>query len=149
MSQRKVSYVLSVSVLATFITGGCFHNGGKPGEMKDVTGIDVGIRNLGTKRIEDSSIAFGNYSFTLGIISPGKKAVHVCSGQSIPDMAEIVFELESGKTFKKMVSVAKHLPLNASDDLVLHFNIDDKQNIQVEFLHFIMEDGRSKLVSYD
>ena len=147
-SRNNCFAVLLLGVASVFAMGGCVYDGGQPTEMNDVTGIDVGVRNLGSERIEDASVSFGDYSFTLGIISPGKKAVHVCSGQSVPDAAEIHFELEGGRSFKKVVPVAKHLPPHASADLVLHFNIDDKQNVQVEFLHFIQVDGRSKLVPY-
>jgi hypothetical protein len=116
--------------------------------MTEPSGIDIGIVNLGSKRIDDASVSFGEYSFNVGIVSSGKKKVHVCSGQVVPQRAQISFELENGKRVQKMVDVAEHLPSVAGKDLVLHFNIDDKQDVQVEFLHFIQVDGRSKLVPY-
>ena len=144
--------LLSIPGLLAFAIlsfGGCISQVQSPENISSITGIDIGINNLGTELIEDASVTFGDYHFSAGPISPGHKKVHVCSGKDTPDVATIAFELQNGEIIKKQVSVKQHVPSQASGALVLHFNIDDKQNIQVEFLHFIMEDGRSKLVSYD
>ena len=145
MIWRRV--VLSVVMCAVIFGDGCTPSGPANRESSEITGIDIGVQNLGTKRIEDVSVAFDDYRFTFGVIAPGKKAVHVCSEQVVPESADIMFELEDGRKFKKSVAVKKSLPASAANDLVLHFNIDDKQDVNVQFLHFTEVKGRAKLVA--
>ncbi len=148
INQNILFAVLVLGGVAIFAIGGCVNNGSQLAEMKEVNSIDVGVRNLGTERIEDATVSFGNYLFSFGIVSPGKKAVHVCSGQMVPATAEIVFELQNGKVFKKVVSVRENLPTEDRGSVILHFNIDSNQDVGVEFFRSEKVDGRSKLVPY-
>lgn len=109
-------------------------------------GIDIGVVNSGTERIENATVAFSDYDFSVGIVSPGKKKVHVCSGQSVPDSAEITLLFADGKKVVQTVAVRPLLPKEHPKDVVIHFKVNEQRIVLVEYLHFIQVDGRHKLV---
>lgn len=137
-----------MTACAMIVVGGCVHDRDDPVEPKDITGIDIGIKNVGTERLERATVKFGEYRFAAGIVSAGHEAVNVCSGQLVPDSAEVFFELKGGRVFEKTVDVKTHAPTDLHGEVTLYFTIGGNHDVSVEFFRSVKVNGRSKLVPY-
>jgi hypothetical protein len=138
---------LSVVWLAMTTTG-CVHGRNDWNNVSEELGITIGIQNVGTEPIDLAYVKFGHYAFRAGMVAPRTKAVHVCSGQSVPDEAEVGYKLKNGTKIVRTVPVKVYLPGNTMEDqdLVLHFNVDGENDVAVEFLKSVHIDGKSCLV---
>ena len=143
------SRVLFLSCVTSVWLSGCTQSKTKDATDRTQEGIDVGIRNVGKERIDLAYVRFGDYTFRAGIISSGKEAVHVSSGQRVPDLAEVGYELENDKSVVQTVSVKEHMPTNSTEGMVLYFVVDGEQPVTVDFMHCVQVDGSWTLKHYE
>lgn len=130
------------------LLSGCIQPKPKDAMERSQLGIDIGIKNVGNERIDGAYVRFGDYVFRAGIVSAGQKAVHVDSGQFVPDQAEVGYKLRNGEDVVRVVSVKEHMPTNSADNMALYFVVDGERHVTVEFLHFVHVDGKWTLVEY-
>jgi len=143
------SRVLFLSCVTSALLSGCPQSKTKRASDRTQAGIDVGIRNVGTERIDLAYVRFGNYTFRAGIVSSGSEKEHVDSGQSVPDRAEVGYELENGKSVVQTVPVKEHMPTNSTEGMVLYFVVDGEQPVTVDFMHCVQVDGSWTLKHYE
>lgn len=107
----------------------------------DELGLDVGIVNASLKGIADVYVCFGDYVFKAGVVGPGKKAVHVCSGQRLPKEAEVGYRSSSGGVIVEHVIVKSAVQIENDQHCLLYFVVSEDEPVKVEVMRFVQVNG--------
>lgn len=109
---------------------------------KKIAGINVGIRNTGSKRIDMASVLMGKYRMRAGIVTPGNDAVHLLFDRPITPEATVSYVLPDGERVAKTIPFASRVPKDASGRVIVIFSIDsDTGDVDVRFFTFRQIDG--------
>ncbi len=112
---------LAVVLVAGVLAGGC-----------GVEDYNVVIKNIGTRRVDNAQVIYGEFRSIGGVLSPGIWKLHGNPEYPIPSIATVEWRTIDGKMHRKDVEVKKLLPKRFRGDI--QFEISDDETVTVRFV---------------
>ncbi len=116
---RRMSLPIMLSV--GLLVGGC-----------RVEDYNVVIKNVGTRRVDNAQVVYGEFRSVGGILSPGIWKLHGHPEYPIPSTATVEWRTADGQMHHVDVEVKKLVPKRFSGDI--QFEIADDDNVTVRFI---------------
>ena len=109
---------LPVMMLTGLVTGGC-----------GVEDYNIVIKNVGTKRVDNAQVVYGEFRSIGGVLSPGIWKLHGNPDHPIPATATVEWRTEDGQIHRKEVEVRKLIPKGFHGDI--QFDIEEDNTVTV------------------
>ena len=93
---------------------------------------NVVIRNIGSKRVDDAQVIYGEFRSAGGFLSPGIGSTHVSPNHPIPATATVEWRTEDGEMHRQEVEVKKQVPKRFRGDI--QFEIADDNTVTVRVI---------------
>jgi hypothetical protein len=116
MRKLWLSAVLSTGLLI----GGC-----------GVEDYNVVIKNVGTRRVDNAQVVYGEFRSVGGILSPGIWKLHGNPEYPIPSTATVEWRTEDGVLHHKDVEVKKLIPKGFRGDIQFEIADDDSVTVRI------------------
>ncbi len=112
---------LPIILFAGLLVGGC-----------SVEDYNVVIKNVGTRRVDNAQVVYGEFRSVGGVLSPGIWKLHGHPDHPIPPTAKVEWRTADGQMHHVDVAVKKLMPKRFSGDI--QFEIADDDNVTVRFI---------------
>jgi hypothetical protein len=112
---------LSVMFVASLVMVGC-----------GVEDYNVVIKNVGTRRVDNAQVTYGEFRSIGGILSPGIWKLHGNPDHPIPAVATVEWRTEDGVMHRKDMEVKKLVPKGFRGDI--QFEIADDNTVTVRVI---------------
>lgn len=116
--RRKMG--LLALVLAALLAGGC-----------SVEDYNVVIKNVGTRRVDNAQVVYGEFRSIGGVLSPGIWKLHGNPEHPIPAVATVEWRTADGQMHHKDVEVKKLVPKRFRGDIQFEISDDDTVTVRI------------------
>jgi hypothetical protein len=97
-----------------------------------VEDYNVVIKNVGTRRVDNAQVTYGEFRSIGGILSPGIWKLHGNPDHPIPAVATVEWRTEDGVMHRKDMEVKKLVPKGFRGDI--QFEIADDNTVTVRVI---------------